>query len=127
MITTPCRARGNWPYHQLPDPYGNSQDPNSWGIRVPLMVIYPYVISPGFISNTQESQGAILNYIEKTLGTGAGLTQGMLNGDDWTNWKNNFDLHGMFQTGPSFNAIPFQQISTNFVPPPPGSACPNGG
>jgi len=52
------------------------KDSSEWGIRVPLIVISPYVARRGYISPIQRSQGAILNFIEDVFS----LPQHALNG-----------------------------------------------
>jgi hypothetical protein len=78
----------SWPFHPFPNPYDNPQDPNEWGFRVPLIVISPYVRSRGYVSTALRSQGAVLNYVERTFGLGS------LGADDQTNGID--DLGDMF-------------------------------
>lgn len=82
------RTGSAWPFHPFPNPYDNPQDPNEWGFRVPLIVVSPYVRSRGYVSTGVRSQGAILNYVERTLGLPS------LDGDDRTNGSD--DLGDMF-------------------------------
>lgn len=103
-------AGAPWPYHPSANPYGNTSDPNEWGYRVPLMMISPYVKSRGYISSTFISQGAILNFIETTLG----MTSNALNGDDLANGSN--DLTDMLCLTNSCTPFSWNTLPTSFVP-----------
>jgi phospholipase C len=76
------RPSGTWPYHPIPNPYGNANDTNEWGFRVPLIVISPYVTGRGYVSTKLRSQSAILNYVESTFGLGSLSADDMSNGND---------------------------------------------
>jgi len=124
---------GSWPDHPPKeiDPYylayNNATDPNSWGVRVPLMVISPYLKSPAFITNYTQSQGAILTFIEGAMGS-FGLTEGELNGDDFTNFKQGHDFSDLFQPDAGKHALPFTPVPyAPFQPPNPGAKCPHDG
>lgn len=107
-----------WPFHPAANGYGNPQDPNEWGYRVPLMMISPYVTSRGYISTTMISQGAILNYIENTFGLGAGA----LGGDDAANGTHHLiDMLNYNRT-----PLPWITLSTTFTPANDGT-CPKYG
>jgi hypothetical protein len=110
------RTGFSWPFHPFPNPYDNPQDPNEWGFRVPLIVISPYVRSRGYISPSVRSQGAILNYVEKTLGLPS------LEADDRTNGSD--DLGDMFD----FNhaPLPYVPVTGGKQFDPTGIACPAG-
>jgi phospholipase C len=95
-----------WPYHPLLNAWGNPQDPNEWGFRVPLLVISPWA-KPGYISPTLRSQGAILTFIEDALGLGT------LGGDDKAQAGD--DLADMFDfTGSA--RLPYTGPPSAFVP-----------
>lgn len=108
-------AGASWPYHPSGNPYspaagpGNPSDPNEWGFRVPLIMISPYVKSPGYISSTFGSQGAILNFIETIFGLGTNV----LHGDDATNGSN--DLTDMLDLS-SNTPLNWSYLSSNFTP-----------
>ena len=69
-----------WPFHHTPPPTPyNTQDPNEWGFRVPLIVISPWVTKVNYVSSTLRSQGAILDFVENIFNLPS------LNGDDSTN------------------------------------------
>ncbi len=108
-----------WPYHPTnspsPNAYNNPQDPNEWGFRVPLIVISPWVTSQGYISGPppQISQGAILNFIENTLG----LPTAALNGDDLNNNYGQNDLSDLFDFSMSRpTTLPTVLLPTLFSP-----------
>ena len=104
-------GQSQWPFHPKGNAYNNPQDPNEWGIRVPLIVISPYVAQRGYISTTQRSQGAILNFIESVFS----LPQHALNGDDAANGAD--DLGDMFNFA---SPLPWQPLPTTFPTPAPG-------
>ena len=110
------------PIRPFPNSYGNREDPNEWGFRVPLIVISPYVAKRGYISNgntsfTWRSQSAISQYIEHTFGLSS------LNGDDLQQGQTD-ELQDMFNYGAT--PLPYMPIPTpSFVPGPVGS-CPGG-
>ncbi len=68
----PLEQLGNnpFPFHPYPNPYNKPQDANEWGFRVPLILISPYVTSPGYVSSSPSgvgiarSQGGIVSLIE---------------------------------------------------------------
>jgi len=76
------RANGTWPYHPNPNPYGNPNDTNEWGFRVPLIVISPYVTARAYVSSQLRSQSAMLNYVESTFGLASLRADDMSNGSD---------------------------------------------
>ena len=39
------------------------------GFRVPLLLISPYVVQPGYVSHVQHEFGSILHFTEETFGT----------------------------------------------------------
>jgi hypothetical protein len=112
---TPAAAGTTWPYHMTPNPYsappntGNTSDPNEWGYRVPLMVLSPYLATPGVIATPLISQGAILNFIENNFDLGNNL----LGGDDLTNGTH--DLSEMFNFS-RIAPIPWSPLPSNFTP-----------
>jgi len=106
----------SWPFHPFPNPYGNLQDPNEWGFRVPLIVISPYVRSRGYISTSVRSQGAILNYVERTFGLGS------LGADDETNGTD--DLGDMFDF--SHAPLPYVPVTGGKQFDPTAIDCPAG-
>jgi hypothetical protein len=106
-----------WPYHPTnspsPNAYNNPEDPNEWGFRVPLIVISPWVTSQGYISTPPPtiSQGAILNFIEDTLG----LPSHALMGDDLNNGPNDLgDIFDFSMSRPT--TLPTVLLPTVFSP-----------
>jgi len=53
--------------HVAPD----RRDNYDLGFRVPLLLISPYVVQPGFVSHVQHEFGSILHFTEETFGTGS--------------------------------------------------------
>ncbi|MGC2407967.1 MAG: alkaline phosphatase family protein [Candidatus Cybelea sp.] len=103
-----------WPFHHTPPPSPyNTQDPNEWGFRVPLIVISPWVTKVNYVSSTLRSQGAILHFVENVFNLPS------LNGDDSTN----DDLSDLFAFS---RPVPLPTVSapTLFTPGPVGS-CPS--
>jgi hypothetical protein len=116
-----------WPYHPLPSPYsylyGNTQDANEWGFRVPLIVISPWITSRGYVSSgpvsppsspspwpyAARSQGAITKFIEDVFDLQSMSTDDSMNDD----------LADMFNFGQPGNGLPYQPIaiSPNYHPP----------
>jgi hypothetical protein len=101
--------------------YGNSDDPNEWGFRVPLIVISPHVQAAGHISNQTNSgfeyrsQGVIMQYIESTFGVGS------LGGDDMQDNRSD-GLKDMFNFDNSLPYVPLS-IPPSWTPPS-GGSCP---
>jgi phospholipase C len=52
--------------HVVPDRRNNYE----LGFRVPLLLISPYVVQPGYVSHVQHEFGSILHFTEETFGTG---------------------------------------------------------
>ena len=52
--------------HVAPD----RRDNYDLGFRVPLLLISPYVVQPGYVSHVQHEFGSILHFTEETFGTG---------------------------------------------------------
>jgi phospholipase C len=48
----------------------NRRDNYDLGFRVPLLLISPYVVQPGYVSHVQHEFGSILHFTEETFGTG---------------------------------------------------------
>jgi phospholipase C len=48
---------------EVPNPLGNSNDPNNYGYRVPMLVISPYS-KAGAVDSVPKTQSAILTFIE---------------------------------------------------------------
>jgi phospholipase C len=112
-----------WPFHPAGNPYHNAQDPNEWGIRVPLIVISPYVkagayTAGGYISSQLRSQGAILNFIEQAFSLGPNV----LHADDATNTTD--DLGDMFDFGRQ-QPLAWSPLLTTFMPTNNGTCPPN--
>ncbi len=53
--------------HVVPDRRNNYE----LGFRVPLLLISPYVVQPGYVSHVQHEFGSILHFTEETFGTGS--------------------------------------------------------
>lgn len=51
--------------HVVPDRRNNIE----LGFRVPLLLISPYVVQPGYVSHVQHEFGSILHFTEETFGT----------------------------------------------------------
>ncbi|MGA7354050.1 MAG: alkaline phosphatase family protein [Candidatus Cybelea sp.] len=51
--------------HVVPDRRNNYE----LGFRVPLLLISPYVVQPGYVSHVQHEFGSILHFTEETFGT----------------------------------------------------------
>jgi phospholipase C len=49
------------------NPWGGSPNPNEYGMRVPFIVVGPYVI-PGTVDHTVRSSAAVLTFMEKVFG-----------------------------------------------------------
>jgi phospholipase C len=108
-----------WPFHPAHNGNNNPDDPNEWGFRVPLLVISPYVTKRGYVSTTQRSQGAILNFVEEVFS----LPANALHGDDQANLSD--DLGDMFNF--SNTPLPWVPLPTTFTPPPAlPTSCPHG-
>jgi len=119
MVTALRGGQSQWPFHPKGNAYNNPQDPNEWGIRVPLIVISPYVAQRGYISKAQRSQGAILNFVESVFS----LPVNALGGDDLANGTD--DLGDMFSFA---SPLPWQPLPTTFPTPVPGqypTICPH--
>lgn len=96
--------------------YGNIDDPNEWGFRVPLMVISPYIKQRGYISSRStsfryRSQGAITQYIEATFGLPS------LGADDLQDGHND-GLKDVFDFARP--PLQYRPIRTRFTPGPVG-------
>jgi hypothetical protein len=82
------------------------------------MVISPWVTKRGYISQTQRSQGAILNLVEDVFS----LPHNALGGDDQANLDDDFG--GMFNFSNN-GALPWVPLPTTYTVPPPNSrGCP---
>ena len=112
------------PFRPLNNDYGNSDDPNEWGFRVPLIVISPYLKERGYISSvgnsgfTHRSQSVILQYIEATFDVPS------LGTDDKQDNQSD-GLADMFNYSRS-PILNWEPLSTSFSPQNNGN-CPGGG
>lgn len=114
------------PIRPTPNAYGNSEDPNEWGFRVPVMVISPYIVSRGYISNPSDSfqyrsQGAIEQFVEAIFGLPS------LGGDDMQ--ENHSDAFAdVFNMSPSPSPLPYVAVTDPpSWTPPSGGVCPSNG
>ena len=57
---------GGWYDHVTPHRRNNY----NLGFRVPLLLISPYVVKPGYVSHVKHEFGSILHFTEETFGTG---------------------------------------------------------
>jgi hypothetical protein len=111
------------PFRPANNKYGNPDDPNEWGFRVPLIVISPYLKERGFISSQAtsgfqyRSQSVILQYIEATFGLPS------LGTDDFQNNQSD-GLRDMFNYGNQ--PLAWADIPNTFTPGTVGS-CPGAG
>lgn len=111
------------PFRPAQNGYGNADDPNEWGFRVPLIVISPYIKERGYVSSQAtsgfqyRSQTVIMQYIEATLELAS------LGADD-TQDNQSDGLSDIFDYAQT--PLPYVPISTSFVPGAVGS-CPSAG
>lgn len=54
---------GGWYDHVAP----TVRNPNELSFRVPLLVVSPYIVSPGYVSHTNYEFGSIVKFIEETF------------------------------------------------------------
>jgi Phosphoesterase family len=101
---------GSLPLHPNPNVYQNAQDPNEWGFRVPVIVISPWVRSKEYVSTVQQSQGAILNFVETIFNLGPNA----LGGDDANNTTN--DLTNIFDFSMTRPTLPPVTLQPSFTP-----------
>jgi phospholipase C len=59
---------GGW-YDHVPPPVqiGNAQNPWGWGMRIPLIIVSPYV-RPGFVYQNNANHASMLRFAERVLG-----------------------------------------------------------
>jgi phospholipase C len=108
-----------------PNEYNVSPDPNEWGFRVPFLVISPYVVSRGYISNQAtsgfqyRSQSVILQFIEAVFGVAS------LGGDDYQQGQQDY-LQDIFDMSSTPSPLPYVAVTEppNWSSPAPEATCP---